>query len=184
MTVFPRPPYAPNNFTWWPGEDPRSATEITIREANSADADALAALIRSTGRSAGRKRMFRWFTQNTYSVRLVCRNYRHPIAAIVTKTTYAGTRVELLAVAPPYAGRELDRRLLEIATAELPEQPTTIRLPSDDVAAAERLRSLGWKFTGNDRDNAEFTFSKQLIDVRPPATVQKDGESSAPPAGY
>lgn len=156
----------------------KDALTLTIREAEGADYDALRVLLRSGGYKASRRTVAKWLSQNNFTVRLMCRNVRHPIAVCVSRTTPRGTRVLFLHVTPPYEGRDLDRRLLLLASAELPEQDTVIQVPQSDTKLAERLRALGWKVTGTDREHDEYVFGRRLY--RP---GEGGGGQVAPPAG-
>jgi hypothetical protein len=159
---FQRPDWVCDRFGWWEGEA-KAPLHFTIREAVAADFFGLYELFRAGGRHPKKTNVIRWLGQGSYTVYVCCRNIRHVIAACVSKTTPAGTRILFLHVTPDYHPYDIEYKLLRLAAHELPERPTTWTIAADDTERADRLRALGWKMTKADGDETTYTFAHEPL---------------------
>jgi hypothetical protein len=150
-----RPDYVPAYLDWWPGEKVLAPT-YTIREATQADVTQCRRLFCAAlgGRNLSSRTILRLLTQHGYTLRLACRNRRYAVAVCAARHTAEANTVLLCHAADRYRGKGLERKLLALASAEVPEAPTLYRVAEDDEYRHGLLRaSDGWRLIrGAERD--------------------------------
>lgn len=147
-----RPNHVPDRYDWWHGEKVSAGWPVMIRDANNADLVQVQALVSAArpGKKFAPRLFGRLLHQHGYSLRLACRNHRNAVALCASRHTPDLTTILLCYSAPCFRGEGLEKALLDLATAEIPEAPSEFNVPHDDAEMQRILLSSGWSLIRGD----------------------------------